>query len=105
MAPNEFGWTWKFLSVRATGLGLTLAGSLAAYGVVRTMGWVLPLIGAFLLALADQLNVSRLLRGLRPNRSRRQLKDRGLLSFHKVRQQHDLAVRKFEGVMMGVLVI
>jgi hypothetical protein len=45
--PSEFGWMRELLSGVAKGLGLMLAVSIAVYGVVRAMGWV---IGGFFAA-------------------------------------------------------
>jgi hypothetical protein len=42
--PNEFSWAQNISSYLAIGLGITLAVSLAVYGMVRAIGWV---IGGF----------------------------------------------------------
>jgi hypothetical protein len=40
-SPNEFSWAQKISSYLAIGLGITLAISLAVYGMVRAVGWVI----------------------------------------------------------------
>jgi len=48
---------------------------------------------------AASLDVGRSLRSLRAGRW--QLKDHRLLVFHEVRQEHHVAVRKFQGIVMN----
>jgi hypothetical protein len=42
--PSSFNWVGPFLTWLGISLAITLAASLAAYGLVRAIGWV---IGGF----------------------------------------------------------
>jgi hypothetical protein len=53
-------------------------------------------------ALAAPLSVGSSFGSLRAHCGCGKLKDRSLLPFHQVSQQHDLTIRKFQGIVMRV---